>query len=354
MEQARVYRVLGTMSGTSLDGLDLALCTFRYDDGWRYTIEKCRTVPFDDDMEMVLHSAHMLNGLELTRLDRRFAQFTAEAVDGFLLDTPDSEKPELIVSHGQTVFHVPSEDFTLQIGSPAVIAALTGIPTLGDVRSADMALGGQGAPLVPVGDELLFPQYGACVNFGGFANLSLKKGDKRVAWDSCPMNYVLNHLAREAGFAYDDAGELARSGELDRKLLKRLESLEFYKRPAPKSLGREWVEAHMLPLIDDEEIPVTDRMRTLTEHIALRLAADLGKVEGAVLLTGGGAHNTFLLERLKALSSAELVVADDILLEFKEALIFAFLGVLYLRDEPNVWASVTGASRDSIGGQLAK
>ncbi len=340
------------MSGTSLDGLDLALCTFEKKDSWSFRIEKAETIDFDPDLEMVLRSAHELDGLALTRLDRQFAHFTAEAVDGFLQGLKQEELPELIVSHGQTVFHSPDEGFTLQIGSPAVIAALTGIPTLGDLRSTDMALGGQGAPLVPVGDALLFGDYRASLNLGGFANVSVAQDGRRTAWDVCPGNYVLNALSRERGYPFDKDGALARKGEVSAKLLRKLEALDYYKKAGPKSLGREWAEAQVMPLLDVELAP-EDKLATFTLHVAKRLAWALRTVKGPTLVTGGGARNSYLIELLEK-EGVELKVPDMQLIDYKEALIFGFLGVLYLRDEPNIWAEVTGASRDSVAGVLAK
>jgi len=245
--------------------------------------------------------------------------------------------------------------FTTQIGSGACIAAGTGVDTVCDFRSKDVALGGQGAPLVPLGDRLLFGEYTACLNLGGIANISFERDDQRVAYDICPVNMALNAIAQKLGLEYDPDGKNARSGSVDYDLLSRLNMLEFYRKPGPKSLGREWFETEFSPNLGQTADPV-NILRTLCEHIAEVHAGELGKISkhGKLLTTGGGALNTFLIERIRNLSGWDVIVPHKTLVEFKEALVFAFLGNLYLENRVNVLCSSTGSSRNHIGGALYK
>lgn len=353
MEPTRVYTVLGGMSGTSLDGLDLALCRFEHRPNetvsWRYEMRAAETLDYPSTWCEQLAGAQHLGGEALTELDRRYGRFLGEAARAFL-ERNHLPTPDLYVSHGHTVFHAPERGFTLQIGSVAEVSAAAGCAVLGDLRSGDLALGGQGAPLVPMGDRLLFGEYTACVNLGGFANLSLEQNGRRVAWDVCAANGVLNLLARRADerLDCDRDGELAQSGQVIPTLLDRLEALPFYRKAGPKSLGREFTEAEILPLLDGSA--PHDLLRTYTEHIALRICADLNSVRGKVLFTGGGTHNRFLLERISTHATFEVVKPDRTLIDFKEALVFAFLGALWLNGDNNVLSSVTGARHDHRSG----
>lgn len=355
MEQVFRYQVLGGMSGTSLDGLDLALCSFEHHPraavSWRFKIEAAQTIAYPPSLENELRNAHTLSGRDLIELDRRFGKFIGQSADAFLQLNAAGERPDLFVSHGHTIFHEPDKGFTFQLGSPAVVGVTAGCRVLGDLRSMDVTLGGQGAPLVPIGDHLLFSEYDACVNLGGFANLSLIRNEERIAWDVCPLNFVLNVYAPLAGsdLAYDKDGALARKGMVIDALFQQLERLEFYDSTSPKSLGREWVETHVVPLLSDEYEP-SDILRTWVEHAASRIAADLSELQGAALFTGGGVHNTFLMERLQELCPLRVVIAEPLLADYKEALVFAFLGVRWLRKENNTLATVTGASSDVCGG----
>ena len=354
MEPTGVYTVLGGMSGTSLDGLDLALCRFEHRRNetvsWRYEVLAAETLAYTAEWQQHLAHAQHLSGLELIALDRHFGRFLGHEGAQFI-ERHRLPKPDLYVSHGHTVFHVPERGFTLQIGAVSEVSAAAGCAVLGDLRSGDVALSGQGAPLVPIGDRLLFAEYEACINIGGFANLSLERDGRRVAWDVCAANGVLNLLALRADerLQYDKNGALARSGHVLEDVLHRLEKLAYYQRQSPKSLGREFTEAEILPLLEASYAP-TDLLRTYTEHIALRLCADLGAVQGKVLFTGGGTHNDFLLERISALARFEVVKPNDRLIDFKEAIVFAFLGALWLNGDHNVLSSVTGAQRDHRSG----
>ncbi|MBZ0206691.1 MAG: anhydro-N-acetylmuramic acid kinase [Flavobacteriales bacterium] len=342
-------RVIGVMSGSSLDGIDLALCHFALNGKqWSFTVEAARTVPYDAAMRQRLLEATSGDALELARLNRDIGIAIGQGCRQML----QAHSADLIASHGHTIFHQPDEGLTLQVGSGAHIAALSGLPTVCDLRSLDVALGGQGAPLVPFGERMLFPDHKAFVNLGGIANISVHHGKQPVGYDVCPCNQALDLLAAEAGKPYDADGALARAGEVDLELLAKLNALPFYAQAPPRSLGREWFEEKMKPLITTKA-PLENRLRTVTEHVALLIARELdnAKVETA-LFTGGGAHNGFLIERIAALGKAKPELPSAELINYKEAVIFAFLGLMRLRGEVNTLASVTGASRDSIGGAV--
>jgi anhydro-N-acetylmuramic acid kinase len=342
-------RILGVMSGSSLDGIDLALCHFRREgEGWAFQVEAATTVPYNAAMRERLLRATESDGLELARLHRDIGI----AIGTACRDLLQGRSADLIASHGHTIFHQPDEGLTLQVGSGAHIAALSGVATACDFRTLDVALGGQGAPLVPFGERHLFPEHRAFVNLGGIANVAIHGEDKTIGYDICPCNQALDLLAAEAGMAYDAGGELARSGTVNTELLARLDALFFYGQAPPRSLGREWFDEQLKPLIQGSS-PVRNRLRTVVEHIAGLVARDLDR-SGAetALFTGGGAHNSFLIERIGALGRVRPVLPSKELIDYKEAVIFAFLGLMRLRGEVNVLASVTGASRDSIGGAL--
>lgn len=353
MEDSSSIIALGLMSGTSLDGLDMALCEFQHiDNQWKYRILKAETAPYDSAWREKLANADKLSALEFLLLDREIGRRTADEVNRFLETAP--AKPFLIASHGQTIFHQPEQGLTVQIGSGAEIAARTGICTVNDFRSMDVALGGQGAPLVPIGDELLFNQYDACLNLGGFCNISFKKNGTRIAFDIAPCNMLLNTLARQAEKDYDNGGAMAREGFIYRPLLNNLNSLEFYQLDGAKSLGKEWFEQNLWPIVNQTEIPVQDKLRTTTEHIATQIAKVLetNHIKSA-LVTGGGTKNAYLMDRIRALATGTMVVIpEETTVDFKEAIIFAFLGVLRMLGEANCLHDVTGASRNSCGGAI--
>ena len=343
--------VVGLMSGTSLDGLDLCCVSFTFNQNWHYHILKAESVDYPPELREKLASAQSMSAQDYARLHSDYGLYLGEQVRAFL--QRNQLQADLIASHGQTIFHQPSVRFTGQIGSGAGIAAVTGIDTVCDFRTTDVALGGQGAPLVPIGDAILFGEYEACLNLGGFSNISYAAGEKRLAYDISPVNYVLNHYAGKRGLPYDRDGLLARSGHIEEKLLKQLNDLPFYTQLGPKSLGREWVEAEVYPLIESYNLPLEDVLATFVEHVAMQIARHV--CGGRVLVTGGGARNVFLLERMQAQApQVRYIVPDALTVDFKEALIFALLGALYMADRPNCLASVTGAVRDNIGGCLYK
>ncbi len=342
-------RVIGVMSGSSLDGIDLALCRFGQKHGqWSFTVEAARTIPYGLEMKERLLAATEADGLELARLHRDIGMAIGQACHVLLQEHP----AELIASHGHTIFHQPDEGLTLQLGSGAHIAAASGLPTITDFRTLDVALGGQGAPFVPFGERHLFPEHRVFVNLGGIANIAVHGGERSIGYDICPCNQALDLLANEAGKPYDADGAMARSGKVDAELLAALDALAFYKQPPPRSLGREWFDAQLKPLITSDAL-LADRMRTVMEHVAALVARELDKAgAGTGLFTGGGAHNGFLIERIAALGPARPVLPAKELIDYKEAVIFAFLGLMRWRGEANTLASVTGARRDSCGGAL--
>lgn len=345
------FDVVGLMSGTSLDGLDLCCVSFDYDGTWRYRILKAESVDYPEELRHKLATAQSMTALEYARLHSDYGLYLGGQVKAFL--ERNNLKVDLIASHGQTVFHQPAVRFTGQIGSGAGIAAVTGIDTVCDFRTTDVALGGQGAPLVPIGDAVLFGDYAYCLNMGGFSNISYAEGTKRLAYDISPVNYVLNHYAAQRGMAFDRDGAMARSGHVCEELLAALNALPFYAQAGPKSLGREWVEAEVFPLIDAYSLPVEDVLATFVEHVAVQIGRHVRG--GRVLTTGGGARNAFLVERMQAVApQVRYVVPDPLTIDFKEALIFALLGALYMADMPNCLSTVTGAERDNIGGCLYK
>lgn len=345
-----VYHILGLMSGTSLDGLDMALCEFEHMDGaWEYRTLCCETVAYTDELVNQLQSVYSSTALELVKADAALANFMAEAVNAFV--EKSTVRPDYIASHGQTIFHQPQLGFTTQIGSGAILASKTGIPVVCDFRSSDVALGGQGAPLVPIGDELLFGNYDACLNLGGFSNISYREDGRRIAFDISPCNMALNELAQLLNMPYDKDGACAAQGNLCESLLRELNSLPFYKIMGCKSLGREWYEQNFLPIVNGAKLSVQDKLRTVTEHIAMQLAEVINRVEGnSVLVTGGGARNRFLLQRLTTLCNKQIIVPDETTIDYKEAIIFAFLGLLRICGENNCLADVTGARHDHCGG----
>lgn len=356
------YTLLGAMSGTSLDGLDLACCHFNLgsDGKWAYTILAAETIPYDEAWHQRLSGLMQTDALTFVKTDRALGKWMGEQVRSFM--DRQHVQPQAVASHGHTVFHQPEEGLTVQIGQGFSMMVASGIPVINDFRSLDVALGGHGAPLVPLGDALLFSDYAYCLNLGGIANISATKEGSRIAYDICPANGVLNYLARRLGQAYDPDGSIAAGGQLLPGLLHHLNALPYYAQQPPKSLGYEWVEAEALPLIASTEAPVADLLYTVCEHIAQQIALSVSRLRSPgvsareqLLATGGGAFNRHLMNRIDqhlAPFGVEVILPDAQTISFKEALIFAFLGALRLRGEPNCLQSVTGAASDSSGGVI--
>ncbi|MGV3461319.1 MAG: anhydro-N-acetylmuramic acid kinase [Flavobacterium sp.] len=346
------YNMVGVMSGTSLDGVDLAHIQFTCnDDAWQFEIGVAETVPYSDAWVNRLKEAVSFSETQLQVLNQEYTQLLGNVIKDFILKH-NLKAIDAVCSHGHTILHQPHNGVTLQIGNLPDIAKIVGEKVVCDFRVHDVQLGGQGAPLVPIGDRLLFSSYDACLNLGGFSNISFEKAGDRVAYDICPVNTVLNHYSAILGFDYDSGGKIAASAKIDEILLSELNALEFYRLPFPKSLGFEFVKETVLPLIDGFNISPADVLATFTEHIATQIANVL-KHAGIknLLVTGGGAYNTHLIGRMKQLLPGTGVeIPDDKTIQYKEALIFALLGVLKLRGDINVLASVTGAAHDHSSG----
>jgi anhydro-N-acetylmuramic acid kinase len=345
---------IGIMSGTSLDGLDLCYAEFIFDGKWQFEIISSDCISYDQQWRFDLGNAHTYSADKLEALNDTFGKFIGESVNAFI-DKFSLQKPDIVCSHGHTIFHEPAKKYTLQIGNGQIISNTTGITSVSDFRSLDVSLGGQGAPLVPVGDEYLFSEYEACLNLGGFSNISFKEDEERLAFDICPVNISLNPLANCLDKPFDYNGEIAQSGHLQPELLKQLNALPIYKLDTRPSLAREWLEEVFNPVIENANCSTEDKLRTVTEHVAEQISVVINSRVGAgrVLVTGGGTRNGFLMERLSQLSSVEVVIPNEEILDYKEALIFAFLGVLRMRDQNNVLRSVTGAQTDSCSGLVS-
>ena len=348
----RTTTAIGLMSGSSLDGLDLALVRFDEEsERYGFQILAAETLPYPEYWTRQLSEAFHKQPKDLVQLDKDYGKYLGEQVLAFA--KKHNAMPDFVASHGHTIFHKPEQHYTLQIGDGQEMAKACGFTVINDFRSEDVSKGGQGAPLVPIGDKLLFSDYEICLNIGGIANVSYDEDGKRIAYDLCIANQALNYLANMNGLEYDRDGALARSGEVDMDLLKRLNRHPFYGQFPPKSLGREFFEANQKDLLHGLSVP--DMLATFVEHIALQIALPISFLpKGKILCTGGGARNQFLMERLQARTSHEVVIPDKTTIDYKEALVFAFLGLLRMEGKTNVLSSVTGAKSDSCSGLIWK
>lgn len=348
----KTYNVVGVMSGTSLDGIDLVYAKFQLNDIWDFEIISSETISYTPLWYDVLKKLVSYTTGELEQIDTDYTDYLATIINNFI-SKHQIKQIDAICTHGHTALHRPEEGLTYQIGNKPKLATLLNKTTVCDFRMQDVAYGGQGAPLVPIGDKLLFFEYDFCVNLGGFANISTELDRDRIAFDICPVNIVLNHYVAPFGVDYDDSGKIASTGSINFELLNALNALEFYKEHHPKSLGLEWVNINIFPLIDSFKIETKDILRTFVEHIAVQVASEINeKNDSSVCVTGGGAYNEFLIEQIRSLSKNKIIIPSDDIVEFKEALIFGFLGVLKLRSEVNCLMSVTGASKDHSSGKI--
>lgn len=347
-----IFNSIGVMSGTSLDGIDIAEVMFEEQDGkWQFHLKNTEFVAYTSQWQHQLNSLMNASALQYVKTNNEYGSLTAKAINSFM-ERYQLKKPDVIGVHGHTIFHQPAEGFTTQIGNAAIIAAQTKCLVASDFRSIDVARGGQGAPLVPIGDQLLFGKYSACMNIGGFANISFNGVEPKQAFDIGPANIVMNPIAQKLGLPFDDKGLLARKGTIDKELLIELDSLVYYLEKPPKSLGKEWVDAIFLPLIP-KKIQANDLLRTLVEHISNKIAEVLNRAQiSSVLLTGGGAFNDFLVERIRVKTKVEIVIPSYKIVEMKEAIIFAFLAVLRFLNRQNVLSENTGAEYPSVSGAL--
>ena len=347
------YNIIGVMSGTSLDGIDLAHLNFEIINGkWNFQILECETIGYSQKWIDQLKIAVGFSELELQKLNVDYTLLLGTIISDFI-NKYKIENIDAVCSHGHTILHQPQNGFTLQIGNLPEIAALSKQKVVCNFRVQDVKLGGQGAPLVPIGDRILFSDYDYCLNLGGFSNISFEENGKRIAFDISPVNTVLNFYANQLGLDYDDKGKNSRTGNVNLKLLNELNRLDFYKKKYPKSLGFEFVKETILPLIESYPIAIEDKMNTFTEHIAIQIALVFPKKENNLFITGGGAYNDFMIERVQFyLPETKIVIPERKIIEFKEALIFGLIGVLKLRNEINILSSVTGAKMDHSSGEI--
>jgi anhydro-N-acetylmuramic acid kinase len=337
------------MSGTSLDGIDLAYVHFEKKKSWTFSIKKTQTIGYTAKWQNILTDIHQEYLAKVETIEEKYTDLLIHVIKEFI-QINQIEVLDAICSHGHTIVHDPDRGITYQMGNKSKMATELNQVVVCDFRRQDVALGGQGAPLVPIGDQLLFSEYNACLNLGGFANSSTHQNGKMTASDLCAVNTILNRLAQKKGWSYDENGQLAKQGRLIPDLLSKLNSLDFYQQSAPKSLGVEWLDESITPLLSQYALEkVEDIIYTFTLHIAHEIGGSFHKGQ-RVLVTGGGAKNIYLMQLIQEHSSAHFEVPHQQWIDFKEALVFGFLGVLRLREEVNCLASVTGASRDHSSG----
>jgi anhydro-N-acetylmuramic acid kinase len=370
-----IYRAIGLMSGSSLDGLDIVFAEIHENGGkWSYEIIHADCYAYNEEWIDRLKNAISLTALDYQLLHAEYGHYLGQQVNRFIEVYQLHYKVAVIASHGHTTFHIPAKKMTAQLGDGAAIAATTQLPVVSDLRSLDIAFGGQGAPIVPIGEKLLLGDYDYFLNIGGIANISANK-DHYIAFDVCAANRVLNMLAADLGKEYDDEGKIAASGSVNQDLLEKLNELDYYQQAYPKSLANDFGTDIVYPIIKNSGCEIPDALRTYTEHIALQIKNAIASVENLkpviatannvkqeaktsnlkLLCTGGGAFNTFLIERLKDILkelNIEVIIPDEKLVKYKEALIMALIGVLRWREETNILSSVTGAKRDSVGGAM--
>ena len=349
MNKSEVF-VIGLMSGTSLDGIDLVYVKFDKNNYKDFKIIDAETLSYTDKWKEKLQNGIHFSKDDLIKLNIDYGKLLGKVIVDFI-GKFQIQNIDFISSHGHTILHQPQKGITLQVGDGQAIANITKQKVVCDFRTQDVKLGGQGAPLVPIGDELLFSEYDYCLNLGGFANISYKQDDKRVAYDICAVNIVLNKYAQQLGFNYDDEGKIAASGSFLMQLEADLRMLDFYQQKPPKSLGLEWVQKEIFPRLESSKRKPEDLLRTFTDHIAWAIAKPIHK-NAKVLITGGGAYNKYLISKIKTHKNADFVIPDNQLLEFKEALIFAFLGLLRSDGKVNCLKSVTGARKNHSSGEI--
>ena len=345
------YRIVGVMSGTSLDGVDVVFVTFcKQDDDWSFKIHASETIDYSEKWHSILKDLVTKTYEDLQNIDEEYTLYLANIIKQFI-DKHQIKNLDAISSHGHTALHQPENSLTYQIGNLPSLYQILKTTIVCNFRIQDVALGGQGAPLVPIGDKLLFSDYEFCLNLGGFANISTDIKGQRIAFDICPVNIVLNYYVSSLGFDFDNEGNIASTGEIHQELLDQLNNLDYYKLSYPKSLGLEWVNQEVIPLIDSFKLSIKTILRTFVEHVAIQISDEINeKSSASVLITGGGAYNVFLINQLKKKNINQLIIPDKDLINFKEAIVFAFLGVLKLREEVNCLSSVTGAKQNHSSG----
>ncbi len=355
-----VYKVIGLMSGSSMDGLDIVYTQLEEVRGaWKFEILHADCIPYTDEWVNALEYAATKPVQEFLRLHTKYGKYLGDQVNAFIERYGIDHKVHFIASHGHTIMHEPANSTTCQIGNGAMIAALTGLPVIDNLRALDVALGGQGAPIVPIGDKLLFGNYEYCLNIGGICNITIQSHGKLQAYDICPANQVLNRLAKNDGKEMDEDGLIAAQGSVLLDVLTELNDQAYYKRPAPKSLSNEDAQSLVYPMLFQSAHSNADLLRTIVAHIADQVTGAVkqhpAQGDAHMLVTGGGAFNKFLVAQLKsslAPLGVTVEVPDDSIVKYKEGLVMALIGALRWREENTVLSSVTGAAKDSIGGTI--
>tara|TARA_R110000868_G_scaffold136879_3_gene350106 strand:+ start:22021 stop:23127 length:1107 start_codon:yes stop_codon:yes gene_type:complete len=354
-QKMKTYKVIGLMSGTSLDGLDLAYChIWQTPQAWKFEIKQSHSIPYKEEMQEKLKKSIFLPADQLLQFHNSYGTWLGTQTKDFI--EANKLDVDFIASHGHTTHHQPQNGLTFQIGSGQHLANECATKVVCDFRTNDVALGGQGAPLVPIGDQLFFGQYDFCLNLGGISNISFEHNEKRIAYDIGLANMILNHITQKIKLSYDKGGSMARRGKINQVMLDRLNDLEFYKLPFPKSIGFEWFVEEVVPIVETTSDTIENLLHTAIHHIcdqiALQVKTQKNKTNKSLFVTGGGALNTFLMDCLQEKLGAEtkVVSPSKTLIEFKEALVFALMGVLRVEQRNNCLSSVTGAKRDSFGG----
>jgi anhydro-N-acetylmuramic acid kinase len=345
------YYVIGLMSGTSIDGVDLVYVNFFFNKYWSFKILKFKTYEYDKDWQNILKNLIDKDQNSIKLIDKNYTKLLSKYILRFIEEF-SIKKIDFVSSHGHTALHDPSNSITYQIGNLKELTNYTGLKVICDFRVEDIKLGGQGAPLVPVGEKYIFPEYDTLINIGGFANITIKSNNNLIAYDICPVNIVFNHLSNLINLKYDDKGKISSSGKINLELFNHLQSIDYYKQVSPKSLGVEWVKEVIIPIINNFlEIPVEDLLNTFSKHFAVQIANNI-KSSNKTLITGGGAYNDYLIQNIIDLTESEIIIPSSEIIEYKEALIFGFLGVLKDLNINNCYSSVTGAIKDHCSGNI--
>ena len=345
------YRVLGLMSGTSLDGLDIAYCNFfKNNKKWEFELISFDFIEYTNNWKKKLADL-FYDSKNLEKIELEYSEFLSDLINKFIKN--NNLIVDYISSHGHTIFHNPEKGITKQIGNGNILFERTKIPVIYNFREQDVKLGGQGAPLVPYGDFLLFRKYDSCLNLGGFSNISFKKNDKITAFDICPLNIVLNYLSEKKDLLFDKGGIHASKGKINLNLLRKLNSIEYYKKNPPKSLAKEWLDDYFISIINKQELSIDDLLRTCVEHFSIQISKVFSefKIKDS-LITGGGVFNEFLISQLKQKTKTKLIIPPKKIIMYKEAIIFAFLGLLRVRNEINCLSEITGSSKNHSSGDI--
>ena len=345
------FNIIGVMSGTSLDGIDIVYVNFKLDKSWKYELINSKTYKYEKKWISQLQNISQEKIHSIKKIDADYTKLLSKYIINFINEF-SIKNIDFVSSHGHTAIHKPSNSITYQIGNLPILAKYINQKVVCDFRVQDVELGGQGAPLVPAGEEYLFPEYNTLINLGGFANITKRIKNNLIAYDICPINIVFNHLSRKMKLKYDEGGYIASTGNMNEDLYNHLQRLNYYKQDPPKSLGVEWVNIQIHPVLKDfQDIPIKDLMNTFSNHFAFQIAKNIGDHD-EVLLTGGGAYNDYLIEKIKNLTNSKISIPDPKIIEYKEALIFSFLGLLRVLEINNCYSSVTGAKINHCSGKI--